>query len=191
MQFPWLDAGLPDHINYGGTAAGTIGHEMTHGFDSDGREYDERGAYRNWWDERTRAAFDRRAQCLVDQFSRYSVTGTDGETIRVNGRQTLTENIADTGGVSLGYEAWRRRAERGEGDNRLLPGLEDFSPARLFFLAYASNYCYQVRPQQMVEWTRTDVHAPVDYRIIGPMANSRGFREAFDCPVKEPTCELW
>ncbi|GME30330.1 putative endothelin-converting enzyme protein [Neofusicoccum parvum] len=191
MQFPWLDAGLPDHINYGGTAAGTIGHEMTHGFDSDGREYDERGAYRNWWDERTRAAFDRRARCLVDQFSNYTVPGTDGETIRVNGRQTLTENIADTGGVSLGYEAWRRRAERGEGDNRLLPGLEDFSPARLFFLAYASNYCYQVRPQQMVEWTRTDVHAPVDYRIIGPMANSRGFREAFDCPVKEPTCELW
>lgn len=142
MQFPWFDAGLPDHINYGGLAGASIGHEMTHHFDTEGREFDKHGgAYSNWWAEESRANFDKKAQCIIDQISNYTVPGLDGDVIHVNGQQTLTENIADTGGLSFGFEAWQRRARSSKGNTELLPGMEEFTPEQLCFIAYASNYC--------------------------------------------------
>ncbi|KAK0737918.1 endothelin-converting enzyme [Schizothecium vesticola] len=188
MQFPVFDAEAPAYVSYG--AFGSVaGHELSHAFDSSGRHYNKEGKYIDWWSNDTVKAFEERAQCFVDQYSNFTVPGPDDKPIHVNGRLTLGENIADAGGLSAAFQAWRRRAA--VQPNQDLPGLEHFSQSQLFFVSYSNWWCGKSRKDAAVERIFSDPHAPKRYRILGSMNNSREFREAFDCPVKEPTCELW
>ncbi|KAK1834048.1 hypothetical protein QBC39DRAFT_278180 [Podospora conica] len=188
MQFPVFDVDTPAYVSYG--AFGSVaGHELSHAFDSTGRHYDKRGTYQEWWSNATVKAFKERAQCFVDQYSNYTVPGPDNKPLHVNGRLTLGENIADAGGLSAAFQAWRRRAS--VAPNQDLPGLEHFTQDQLFFVSYSNWWCGKSRKDAAIERIFSDPHAPKVWRIIGSMSNSREFREAFNCPVKEPTCELW
>ena len=190
QQFPIYDHRFPAYLLYGSMGA-IAGHELTHGFDNTGRHYDPTGNFTVWWDEETIRQFRNRTTCFVDQYSRFTVKAPNGTDVRINGNRTLGENIADAGGVGTSFGAWRRwEKERNEEDQRL-PGLDEFSNAQLFFLKWAQSWCSITPPDVAVGLIRTDVHSPAFARILGPLANSRDFREAFNCPVKEPTCELW
>ncbi len=167
------------------------GHELTHGFDTGGRLYDATGNFTNWWDNRTIEAFDNRTSCFVDQYSKFSIAGPNNTKFNVDGYQTLGENIADSGGVAVSYGAWQKVQAAQVVPDLGLPGLKHFSNEQLFFIQWAQTWCSVEPPGGSPDQLLSDVHAPGFARILGPLANSRGFREAFNCPVKEPTCELW
>ncbi|OKL63157.1 hypothetical protein UA08_01169 [Talaromyces atroroseus] len=191
MQPPaFYGSKAPLYLAYG--AFGAIsGHELSHAFDSTGRHYDQTGNSTNWWDDRTVAAFEERAQCFVDQYSNFTVPGPDpdAEPLHVNGRLTLGENIADAGGIAASFHAWRKRD--GSHADKALPGLENFTKEQLFFISYSTWWCSKTTKEAAVQAIYTDPHAPKPARILGTMANSREFREAFQCQTKEPVCELW
>ncbi|KAK0702357.1 hypothetical protein B0H67DRAFT_500455 [Lasiosphaeris hirsuta] len=188
MQFPVFDVNVPAYMSYG--AFGSVaGHELSHAFDSTGRHFDQAGNFTDWWDESTVKAFEKRAECFVEQYANYTVPGLDGKPIHVNGRLTLGENIADAGGLSASFKAWSLRAA--EKPNAHLPGLGHFTQSQLFFVSYSNWWCGKSRPDTAVNRIYTDPHAPKFARILGTMANSREFRESFQCQSKEPTCELW
>ncbi|KAJ5808419.1 hypothetical protein N7474_009688 [Penicillium riverlandense] len=178
----------PLYLAYGAFGA-VSGHELSHAFDSTGRHYDETGNYTNWWDEKTVKAFEERAQCFVDQYSNFTVPGTDDKQLHVNGRLTLGENIADAGGVTASFHAWKKRDESKPDAN--LPGLDSFSKEQLFFISYANWWCGKTTREAAEQSIYNDPHAPVSARIIETMANSREFKDAFQCPEKKPVCKLW
>ena len=187
MRFPLFSIDLPAYVSYG--ALGSLaGHEIGHAFDSEGRRYDQNGNYTDWWTEPTVAEFERRARCYIDQYSRFSIPGLDGKPVFVNGLQTLAENIADATGLAAAFEAWK--LTRGISDPDL-PGLEFFSHEQLFFLSYANFWCGKSRTEAAVTRIRTDPHAPNWARILGTVANSRGFRESFRCRERDPACQIW
>jgi endothelin-converting enzyme len=202
LQPPVFDANIPEYMGYGAFAS-VAGHELSHAFDSTGRHYDEHGNLTDWWTEKTIAAFEDRAQCFVDQYSKFSITGPDGKEYHVNGRLTLGENIADAGGVNAAFKAWKLRAA--ETPNKNMAGLEDFTQDQLFFskyallyrfnansiVSYANWWCGVTRPQQALNLIYTDPHSPKEARILGTMSNAPAFKKSFNCPVKEPTCKLW
>lgn len=190
MKEPFFNRQLPEYISYG--ALGSLaGHELTHGFDNHGSQYDEAGAYQKWWDETTRKNFQERTKCFIDEYDQFSIPGLkDGETIHVKGNLTLGENIADTGGADSSYATWSKR--HAKKPNQLLPDLpKEFTQERLFFVAYATIFCDKLRREALVQQVYADPHSPSNYRIIGSLANSRAFKEAFNCPVKKPKCKLW
>ncbi|KAK5661109.1 hypothetical protein OQA88_10999 [Cercophora sp. LCS_1] len=194
MQFPIWSVDVPDYVTYGAFGF-VIGHEVSHSLDATGRRYDENGRYgADWWTNKTAEAFMERAECFVGQYSNFTVPGPGGRSLHVNGRLTLDDNIADAGGVSMSFQAWRaRRAADGPGSDAStrLPGLQDFTESQLFFLSYANWWCSKQRPETAVARLYTDPHAPEWARILGTMANSRDFLDSFKCENRAPTCELW
>lgn len=189
MQSPvFYDPGIPQYLSYG--AFGSVsGHELSHAFDSMGRHYDETGNFTDWWDDSTVEAFKDKAQCFVNQYHKFTVPDPNGEPLHVNGRLTLGENIADSGGVNAAFAAWKDA--EGKKPGQLLPGLQTFTKEQVFFISYANWWCGKTRPETAVNLVYRDPHAPTRARILGTMANSPDFRKSFSCPVKEPTCELW
>jgi putative endopeptidase len=164
------DAEIDDALVYGYAGAATIGHEITHGFDDTGRQFDERGNLETWWTAEDDAEFKRRARVIVEQFNGYVVAGD----LRVNGEATQGENIADLGGLVLGWEAFTRTAQYREGKP-----LGGFTPAQRYFIGWALGWMSQVRPESLALQVRTDVHAPSHLRVIGPLSNLPEFHEAF------------
>jgi len=187
MQMPIFSPDLPSYATYGGLGV-ILGHELTHGFDNKGRDFNQDGALRTWWDAQSTAGFTNRSQCFVEQYNSLTVP-TPGGPMQVDGQKTLGENIADAGGVNTAYAAWK--AKVGAVHEQSLPGLQDFTPDQLFYLFFGYTWCSSYTPKSNLESLKTDIHAPDPTRILGTAANSRGFRQAFNCPVKEPTCELW
>jgi endothelin-converting enzyme len=188
LQLPCFSPALPEYVSYG--AFGSVaGHELTHGFDNSGSKYDETGTFVDWWDNSTLSNFRKRAQCFVDQYSKYTISGVDGAPVHINGKLTQGENIADAGGLASSFAAWQKREKENPGE--LLPGLERYSKEQMFYISYGNWRCGKIRAAQAVKSVYTDPHTPIGTREIGALANSRGFREAFNCPVKKPTCELW
>lgn len=188
MQFPVFDVNVPQYLSYGAFGA-VSGHELSHAFDSTGRHYDQNGNYTDWWTNNTVNTFQERAECFVDQYHNYTVEGPDGKPLHVNGKLTLGENIADAGGITASFAAWKKR--RSETPNQDLPGLDYFSQEQLFFVSYANWWCGKSRKETAINRIYTDPHAPKWARILGTMANSKDFLESFNCPAKEPVCELW
>jgi endothelin-converting enzyme len=190
MQFPVFDVNVPKYLSYG--AFGSVsGHELSHAFDSTGRHYDQNGNYTDWWNNKTVAGFEERAECFVNQYANFTVPGLSpgSKPLHVNGRLTLGENIADAGGVAAAFAAWKKRhVESPDAD---LPGLEHFSKEQLFFVSYANWWCGKSRKETAVQRIYTDPHAPKWARVLGTMANSRDFKENFNCKEREPVCELW
>jgi endothelin-converting enzyme len=147
MQFPVFDVNVPQYLSYG--AFGSVsGHELSHAFDSTGRHYDQNGNYTDWWTNTTVANFQERADCFVDQYHKYSVPGPDGKPLYVNGKLTLGENIADAGGVSAAFAAWKKR--EAEMPNENLPGLDFFTQDQLFFVSYAGWWCGKSRKESAI-----------------------------------------
>ncbi|KAF1959992.1 peptidase family M13 [Byssothecium circinans] len=188
MQQPLFNLDLPDYVSYGAFGA-VAGHELTHAFDSSGSHYDETGAYRDWWDNSTLAAFNNKTKCFIEQYSKYSVTTPTGEKLNVNGDLTKGENVADVGGLAASFQAWQARNT--ETPNQLLPGLEEYTREQLFYLSFGGVWCGKTRPAEAVRRIYSDPHSPPSVRILGTVSDQRGFLEAFNCPVKEPVCELW
>ncbi|KAJ5674071.1 hypothetical protein N7462_009510 [Penicillium macrosclerotiorum] len=189
MQPPvFYGPAAPLYLAYGAFGA-VSGHELSHAFDSTGRHYDETGNYTNWWDDKTVEAFEERAQCFVDQYSKFTVEGPGDKVLHVNGRLTLGENIADAGGLTASFHAWKKHDEASPDPH--LPGLDAFSKEQLFFISYGNWWCSKTTKEAAERAIYNDPHAPKAARIIGTMANSREFNEAFNCPEKKPVCKLW
>jgi endothelin-converting enzyme len=188
MQMPVFSGDLPEYVSYGGFGA-TAGHELTHAFDDNGAKYDETGRYRDWWDNATTVRFENKTDCFVKQYGQYFVEGLDGEKVPVNGKLTLGENIADSGGLNAAYWAWKKRETTAY--NAQLPGLEKWTNDQLFFISYANSWCEKTRKEALLQQVLSDPHSPADKRVLGPLDNSPEFRQAFNCPVKKATCDLW
>jgi putative endopeptidase len=185
LTSPFFDASRIDAANFGALGA-VIGHEMTHGFDDQGRHFDGHGTLRDWWTPTVEARFVERSQCIVDQFDAYEPL--PGE--HVNGALTLGENIADLGGVNIAYAALFDGREEEEG------GGDGFEAAQIFFLSYAQTWCENMRPDLRSQRLLTDPHAPGRFRVNGVLSNLPEFREAFSCPADGPmardeACEVW
>lgn len=188
MQSPIFDAELPQYLNYG--AFGSIsGHELSHAFDSSGRYYDQNGKYANWWNNKTISNFEERTKCFVNQYSNFTIPGLDGKPLHVDGKLTLGENIADAGGVTASFSAWKTRQAISPDQN--LPGLDHFSQDQLFFVSFGNWWCSKSRRETAISRIYSDPHSPMRSRVLGTLANSRDFRESFNCPAKEPVCKLW
>ena len=188
MRKPIFSSEVPEYISYGAWGM-VVGHELTHGFDNQGSKFDMNGVLNEWWDEPTKKNFDNKTDCFVKQFEKYSVPGLDNEPVHINGKLTLGENIADTGGLVAAYQAWKER--EATKPNPKLPGLENFTNDQLFFLSAAFWKCGKDRKEALLAQVYTDPHSPDNVRTWGSSANAEAFRKAFNCPVKQPTCSLW
>jgi putative endopeptidase len=167
----YKDAELDDALVYGYAAASTIGHELTHGFDDEGRQYDAKGNLKPWWSPEDSAKFQQRADKLADQFSSYVPI----DTFHLEGHVSLGENIADLGGVLLGWDAFKLTDAYKK--NEAIGGL---SPAKRYFLGYALSWLDESQPDALRSQVLTDVHAPAKYRVIGPVSDVDAFYETFN-----------
>lgn len=172
LQPPFFDEKADDASNYGALAS-TIGHELTHGFDDQGRQYDWQGNLKDWWTADDAKRFEARAEHIVKQYDAFEVLPG----LHINGRQTLGENIADIGGLRVSYEAFKL-ATKGK-DQKPIDG---FTPDQRFFIAFAQGWRTNQRPEALRLGVTTDVHSPVRWRVIGPVADFPEFRKAFGCP---------
>ncbi|GJG89277.1 metallopeptidase [Gemmatimonadetes bacterium T265] len=173
-----FDPRADDGANYGALGGSWAGHELTHGFDDEGRHFDARGAQRDWWTPADSLRFTQQAALVVRQFDGY----VQVDTFHVNGRLTLGENIADYGGVLTGYDALQRALAR---DARPGP-IDGYTPEQRFFLGYAQSWRAHDRPQMLRTRVTTDPHAPDRWRTNGPLSNSEAFARAFGCKPGDP-----
>lgn len=164
------DAEIDDAVVYGYAGASTIGHEITHGFDDEGRQFDAAGNLQDWWSEADAAQFQKRAEVMVRQFDAYQPLPG----LHINGRASLGENIADHGGVLLGLDAFKRTEQYKKGET--IAGL---TPLQRFFLGYALSWLFQEQEARLRQGLLSDVHAPAKWRVLGPLANIPEFYEAF------------
>jgi len=170
LQFPFFDPNADDAVNYGGIGA-VIGHEMSHGFDDSGSKYDKDGNLRNWWTDEDRRKFDEKAKALGDQFDAYTVL----DTIHVNGKLTMGENIGDLGGLNAAYTAFKM-TKQGQSDEKI----DGFTPDQRFFLSWAQVWRGNILPETAAQFIKTDPHSPGPYRTIGAPVNMDAWYEAFD-----------
>jgi len=185
---PLYDPKMDAAPGYGNTG-GTIGHELTHGFDDEGRQYDAKGNLKDWWTKEDAAEFARRAACVSDQYSTYIAV----DDVHVNGKLTLGEDVADLGGLILAYRAWR-----GATANQRLAPVDGLTPDQRFFVGNAQWACSNIRPEAMRLRARTNPHSPPKYRVNGLVVNVPEFGQAFSCkpgaPMTKPAekvCKVW
>jgi endothelin-converting enzyme/putative endopeptidase len=186
LQPPLYDPKMDDAPNYGDTG-GTIGHELTHAFDDEGRKFDARGNLRDWWTGEDAKAFEERASCIVDQYAKYTVV----DDIHVNSRLTQGEDIADLGGLILAWMAWETEIAGKKPQDR-----DGLTPEQRFFVGYAQWACQNDRPENMRVRALTDPHSPPRYRVNGLVVNMPEFERAFACKAGQPMvsgkrCRVW
>ena len=173
MQPPFFDPTADDAVNYGGMGA-VIGHEISHGFDDQGRQFDAQGNLRDWWTKDDAAAFTKRATLVVNEFNAFTVVDT---ATHVNGQLTLGENLADLAGLTIAYHAFEKSLE---GKPRPA-NIDGFTPEQRFFLAWAQVWRTNARPEAERTQVVTDPHAPARWRVNGPVANMPEFAKAWSC----------
>ncbi|XP_052212856.1 neprilysin-like isoform X2 [Dreissena polymorpha] len=191
LQPPFYSKHQPKSMNFGGIGV-VIGHEITHGFDDRGRQYDKDGNLAHWWDETIIGKFKAKAQCIVNQYGNFTVSEAN---LNVNGINTQGENIADNGGLKQSFRAYRRWVESVGKEEPLLPGL-NYTHNQLFFINFAQIWCNNMRPQAAISAINTGVHSPGEFRVIGTLHNSPDFAAAFKCSNKqymnpEKKCYVW
>ncbi|XP_066258701.1 neprilysin-2 isoform X4 [Euwallacea similis] len=190
LQGVFFNADRPRYMNYGAIGF-VIGHEITHGFDDQGRQFDKNGNLVDWWQEETKKAFVEKAQCIIDQYGNYSVPELN---LNLNGINTQGENIADIGGIKESYLAYRKWISR-NGEEPFLPGLK-YNGRQMFWISAASIWCSATREEELRQVVITDEHAPDKYRVIIPIGDMEYFAQDFNCPkgsTMNPThkCEVW
>ena len=188
LQPPFYTSTADMAVNFGGIGA-VIGHELTHGFDDQGRQYDADGNLRDWWTQQDAAEFKKRADCIANEYSTFSPV--EGE--HVNGRLTLGENGADNAGIRLAYMALEGGIENGTVDKKALDG---FTAEQRFFLGYAQIWCQNQRAEALRTTLRTNPHSPGEFRVIGVVQNLPEFAKAFGCSEGQPMvaangCRVW
>jgi putative endopeptidase len=170
LQFPFFDPNADDAVNYGGIGA-VIGHEMSHGFDDTGSQYDKDGNLKNWWTDEDRAKFNEKTKALGEQFNAYTVV----DTIHVLGKLTMGENIGDLGGLNAAYTAFKM-TKQGQSNEKI----DGFTPDQRFFLSWAQVWRGNVLPETAAQLIKTDPHSPGPYRTIGAPVNMDAWYQAFD-----------
>jgi len=190
LQPPLFDPKMDDAPNYGNTG-GTIGHELTHAFDDEGRQFDANGNLKDWWTKKDAAAFEERAACIVDQYAQYTVV----DDIKINSKLTLGEDVADLGGLILGWMAWQ--TEMASMPQQAAAGLRDgLTPEQRFFVGNAQWACENDRPENLRVKALTDPHSPGRFRVNGLVVNMPEFQKAFMCKAGQPMvaekrCRVW
>jgi putative endopeptidase len=186
LQPPFFDKRLDDAVNYGGIGA-VIGHELTHGFDDEGRQFDGEGNLRDWWTPADAKAFDERSQCLVDEYSKFVAV----EGVHVNGKLTLGENTADNGGLRLALMALENELK-----NKEPKPIDGFTPEQRIFLGWGQIWCENISPEMLRMQAQTNPHSPAEYRVNGVLVNMPEFQKAFNCKqdapmVNQNACRVW
>ena len=176
LQPPFFDPKADDAINYG-AIGGVMGHEMTHGFDDQGRQYDSEGNLRDWWTPADAAEFTQRAAIVGKQYSAFSPL----DSVHVNGQLTMGENLADFAGLTVVYGALEKQLQQRYG-NGPRPSFDGFTPEQRYFLSWAQLRRQNIRPEALRQQIATDPHSPGQYRTIGPLMNMPQFQQAFGCP---------
>jgi putative endopeptidase len=171
----YKDEDIDDAVIYGYVGASTIGHELTHGFDDEGRKFDEKGNLKNWWSKEDEKQFQSKANGLVDQFNAYVVL----DSLHPNGKATLGENIADLGGIVIALDAFKKTKQYKEG--KTIGGL---TPMQRYFMGYAYGWMQTRTPQRLASQLLTDVHAPIFLRVNGPMTNCDEWYRTFNVTPK-------
>ncbi|HTO91667.1 MAG TPA: M13 family metallopeptidase, partial [Candidatus Sulfotelmatobacter sp.] len=171
LQPPYFDPKADEAFNYGAIGS-VIGHETTHGFDDEGRQFDAQGNLKDWWTADDAAKFKDKAQKVVDQYNSYVAV----DTLHVNGRLTLGENIADIGGLTIAFHAWQRSLK-----GKPAPVIDGFTGEQRFFLGYASEWRRKLRPESMRTAALTDPHSPAEWRVNGVVSDIPEFYKAFGC----------
>jgi len=189
LQPAFFDAQQPDALNYGHIGL-FMGHEITHGFDDQGRQFDGHGDLKDWWTKEDSDKFNQKAQCIVDEYAQFSVGDT-----KLNGKLTLGENTADNGGMRLAYMAFLGRATQ-EGIDLNKKSADGYTPMQQLFLGFAQDWCSQWRPELERLVATTDPHSPDRFRANGVLVNMPEFGAAFACKVGQPmapakTCRVW
>lgn len=181
----------PSYMNYGAIGF-VIGHEITHGFDDQGRQFDASGNLVDWWAAETKERYLEKARCIIEQYGNY----TDSQVnMPLNGINTQGENIADNGGIKEAYRAYVSWAEE-NGEEPRLPGLEDYSPRQMFWISAASVWCSVYRNETLSNRITTGYHSPGEFRVRGPLSNRPEFAADFGCPRGSPMnpekkCQVW
>jgi len=188
LQPPLFDSKIDDAPNYGDTG-GTIGHELTHGFDDEGSQFDAHGNLKDWWTKEDREKFDVRTKCVEDQYSGY----VSVEDVHLNGKLTLGENVADLGGELLAFMAWKDKTK-----NMSLKPVDGLTPEQRFFIGFAQWDCANERPEDLRVRAMTDPHSSARYRINGVVVNMPEYQQAFQCKAGQPMvapadkiCKVW
>jgi len=186
LQPPFYDNSMDDAVNYGAIGA-VIGHELTHGFDDQGRQFDAKGNLRDWWTAEDAKAFEQRAGCLVNQYGSYSPVAD----VNLNGKLTLGENAADNGGVRIAYMALMDKLAGKEPEKR-----DGFTAEQRFFLGFGQIWCENRTPEIQRLRAQTDPHSPGRFRVNGVVSNMPEFQKAFACGAgtpmtKGPACRVW
>lgn len=186
LQPPLYDPKMDHAPNYGNTGS-TIGHELTHGFDDEGRQFDAKGNLKDWWGKKDTKEFNNRAQCIVDQYAQYTIV----DDIKINSKLTLGEDVADLGGIILAWMAWKTEIGKTPEESR-----DDLSPEQRFFIGYAQWACENDRPENLRASAVTNPHSPGKYRVNGLVSNVAEFAKAFSCKPGQPmvrakACRVW
>jgi predicted metalloendopeptidase len=185
IQRPLFSTLNPSAMNYGSLGA-VIGHEITHAFDSFGSKFDSEGVRRPWMSKESQEEFDNRAQCFVDQYSDMDAVFSDGRKEKIDGEHTLTENIADNGGMHTAFHAWLHLEEKKGVDIYQKKATDLWTPAQIFWLSFAQTNCDVESDKKLKHQLKKDVHSPKPARVNGAIRNSLDFAKAFHCPLHSP-----
>jgi predicted metalloendopeptidase len=185
---PFFDFNADDALNFGAIGA-VIGHELTHGFDDQGRKFDAQGDLRDWWTEEDGKAFEQRAQCLVDEYNKFVAV----DDVHLNGKLTLGENTADNGGLRVGYMALMASLANGGKPSAKIDG---FTPEQRVFVGWGQIWCQSMTPQVARLRALTNEHSPGKYRVNGVVQNMPEFQKAWGCKEGQPmapanACRVW
>jgi endothelin-converting enzyme/putative endopeptidase len=189
LQAPFFSGKEDDAANYGDMGS-TIGHELTHGFDDEGRQFDKDGNLRDWWTKEDEQKFTERAECMVKQYD--AIEAIPG--VHLNGKLTLGENLADLGGLWLAWMAWQDKAQAAHVE--MSATMDGYTPEQRFWVAYAQQWCTQTRPEQLRTQAQTDPHAPDEYRTNTVLQDLPEFAKSFSCKktaamVNPKPCRVW
>ncbi|CAH1724670.1 neprilysin-2 [Aphis gossypii] len=191
LQGAFFSSDRPRYMNYGAIGF-VIGHEITHGFDDQGRQFDKQGNLVDWWAEETKKRYLEKAMCIIRQYGNYTAHEVG---LKLNGINTQGENIADNGGVKEAYYAYNVWTKR-HGVEPRLPGLQDYTPQQMFWVSAANVWCSKYRPETLKNRITTGFHSPGRFRIIGPFSNLEDFSNDFRCPLGSnmnpvKKCQVW
>lgn len=178
-------------MNYGGIGW-VIGHEITHGFDDQGRQYDDEGNLSNWWEDATKNRFLNKTNCIIWQYGNYTAESVNKT---LNGINTQGENIADNGGIKEAYSAYQAWVDR-HGEEQRLPGLHGYTPNQMFWISAANVWCSKYRNKALEKRIKLGAHSPGRFRVLGPFRNSPDFARDFKCPLGSgmnpvSKCKVW
>jgi predicted metalloendopeptidase len=190
LQAPFFSTKVDEAVNYGGIGV-VIGHELTHGFDDQGRKFDGNGNFTDWWGPKDGQEFERRAGCVADEYSSFVSVKDDKGEVHLNGKLTLGENTADNGGLKLAFMSMTKQA-----GNKIDEKIDGFTPAQRFFIGFAQVWCENITTQRARELALTDPHSPGHFRVVGTVQNSPEFPKAFGCKTGDPmvpanACHVW